>query len=590
MLGLGVCLLSLFSLELSRLEEGIALVWISNGYAVALLIWLRESPTARTWGVLAGGLLLARVLADESVPRLALMTALNLSEIALVSWGVRHFGRPVAEPSGLLLNSRLGAGFSMAAALMIGVGAGLGLAMIGERPLGFGVTALTVSCAHLLGMVTTASVVSMAIEQRGRLLGRRGGRVRLSLAWGVLLLSLAGIMAQTTYPLLFLPLLPLCWLSFRHGVAGAVLGVLSVALAAGIASILHLGPFQLVSDAHPFARALLPQVYVLAACLLALPLGLVMAERRRLTRSLSASESRYRLLAEHTRDLVVRIAADGRRRYVSLSSFGLLGYAPEQLMRPRWELVHPDDAAELQQRLTELFERGGHARVEFRVQHRDGHWVWIEALAERVPSEEGEGWDVVYSGRDVSERVRAEQALQAQARTDALTGLANRREFEERLGRALARARRHQQALAVFALDLDHFKQINDSLGHAAGDEALCEFGRRIRACVYEVDLVARMGGDEFVVLMEQLTGPESCDAAAAKLLARMAQPMTLAGQHRVVGTSIGIAYCHRGEASPDELVAAADAALYDSKRGGRGRFMRVQVDETTAVRSRDAG
>ncbi|SDD52269.1 diguanylate cyclase domain-containing protein [Aquimonas voraii] len=577
-LALGTLILSLLSLELSRLEAGVALVWLGNGWAVAVLLWWPGRIRALDWAVLALGLVVARLLADDSLPRLALLSALNFIEVALVVGAVRRFGRPLSEPEGLPRSATWAALSSVVACALVGVLSSLALAAIGERPLDFLTTALTVASAHLLGLVTTASLMSAAIGQRGRLLGPQGQRMQLLLAWLLQVAVLALVLGQNTYPLLFLPLLPLAWLAFRHAVSGAVLGVLSLAVSAGMASILRIGPFQLVEHADLLARSLLPQVYALSACLLALPLALMVAERRRLLGSLSRSEARYRLLADHGRDLVVRLRADGIRSYVSEAARSLLGYAPHELAEPRRELFHPDDDPGIRVLLAPLFVSPGSTTIEFRLRHREGHWVWMEALAQSVPAEQGEGFDVVYSARDISARVAAEQALQAQARTDALTGLANRRAFEERLEHALARARRFQQPLAVFALDLDHFKQINDSLGHAAGDEALIEFGRRIRACVYETDVVARLGGDEFVVLMEHQSSTEGCEAAARRLLAQMAEPMRLAGESRVVGTSIGIAYCGCNAASASDLLATADAALYASKREGRGRFKRVDL------------
>ncbi len=577
-LALGVFVLSLLSLELTRLEAGVALVWLGNGWAVALLLWWPARIRPFDWALLGVALVAARWLAGDSLPRMGLLSAFNLIEIALVVGAVRRFGRPLSEPEGLPLSATWAALSSVLACAVVGVASSLALAAIGERPLGFAATALTVGSAHLLGLVTTASLMVAAIGQRGRLLGRRGQRLQMLLAWLLLIAALALVLQQNTYPLLFLPLLPLAWLAFRHGVSGAVLGVLSLAVAAGTASILRIGPFQLIAESHPLARSLLPQVYALAACLLALPLGLMVAERRRLLRSLRRSEARYRLLADHGRDLVVRLRADGTRSYVSEAARGLLGYGPEELAEPRRELFHPEDDPGIRALLAPLFTAVGRTTIQYRLRHRDGHWVWMEALAESVPAELGEGFDIVYSARDISARVAAEQALLAQARTDALTGLANRRAFEERLEHALARARRFQQPLAVFALDLDHFKQINDTLGHAAGDEALIEFGRRIRACVYETDVVARLGGDEFVVLMEHQSSAEGCEAAAERLLAKMAEPMRLAGESRVVGTSIGIAYCSCNAASASDLLATADAALYASKREGRGRFRRIDM------------
>jgi integral membrane sensor domain MASE1 len=310
-LGLGVFVLSLFSLELTRLEAGVALVWLSSGLAVGVLLsWPGRIPIL-AWLTLALALVGARLMAGDGAARIALMSSLNLAEVALVVSAVRRFGRPLAERQNLLRNAAIGALASVLACAVLALLAAVGLGLIGQRALGFVLTALALFSAHLLGMVTTASVVTMAIGQRGRLLGPRGSRGGFALSWLLLVAVLGSVMAQTRYPLLVL-----AWLAFRHGVGGAVMGVLGVAVMAGGASILRLGPFQLVGPEQPFVQSLLPQVYVLTASLLALPLGLLVAERRRLLKRLRRSEARYRLLAEHTRDLVVRLAADGQRRYV----------------------------------------------------------------------------------------------------------------------------------------------------------------------------------------------------------------------------------------------------------------------------------
>ncbi|SDD61930.1 diguanylate cyclase domain-containing protein [Aquimonas voraii] len=575
----GVLLLSLLSLELSRREAGIATVWLSNGFAVGVLIWLKDLWRPRVWFAVALGLLLARWLAGDSAGRVLLISSLNLLEIAPVVAALRRRSVGLSDPGGLILNARRGAIAGLLSCAAVAPLFSLTLSLLGEQRVSFASASAVVFSAHAVGLVTAASLVSAMIALRGRLLGRAGRRSAFALRWLLLMTTLVAVLAQQTYPLLFLPLLPLAWLAFGHGVAGAVMGVLGIAVAASAASILRLGPFQLVPESEFLWRSLLPQIYVLAACGLALPLGLMVTERRRLLEALRGREQLYRTLAERTRDLVVRIGPDGGRRYVSPSSLSLLGYSPETLLQPRWELVHPEDQPKLRDLLGRLFSEGGTAQVEFRIRHEQGHWVWLEALAERVPDASGEGWEVVYSGRDISARIEAEAALKAQARTDPLTGLANRREFEERLDRALARARRYGEPLAVLALDLDHFKQINDSLGHAAGDTALFEFGQRIRDSVYEVDLVARLGGDEFVVLMEHVSAPENCEAAAQKLLQRMAEPVRLGPVERRMGTSIGIAYSEKGDTHALELLATADAALYECKRGGRGRYVLLNVE-----------
>jgi diguanylate cyclase (GGDEF)-like protein len=159
-----------------------------------------------------------------------------------------------------------------------------------------------------------------------------------------------------------------------------------------------------------------------------------------------------------------------------------------------------------------------------------------------------------------------------QARFDALTGLANRRHFDEELDHAVARASRNGTALMVLSLDLDHFKQVNDRLGHAAGDEVLREFARRIRDGVYEVDLVARLGGDEFVVLVEFTPTEASGERIASNLVREMRPPFALAGGPLALSASIGIGL-HFPVRSGARLMELADRALYDAKARGRNTF-----------------
>ena len=161
-----------------------------------------------------------------------------------------------------------------------------------------------------------------------------------------------------------------------------------------------------------------------------------------------------------------------------------------------------------------------------------------------------------------------ERQLHALAHSDHLTGLPNRRSYEERLAQAVARSRRSAMPLALAYLDVDHFKQINDSLGHAVGDAVLREFARRLSATVRSTDTVARLAGDEFVIVLEQVGSPLECERIAAKLLEAVRPPFELEGRTLQVTSSMGIAWCAR----PDQaaLAHAADSALYQSKRAGR--------------------
>jgi diguanylate cyclase (GGDEF)-like protein/PAS domain S-box-containing protein len=383
---------------------------------------------------------------------------------------------------------------------------------------------------------------------------------------------------------LFLTYLPLVLFTFRHGIAGVVLGTMILAVAGAVYAGLGLGPFALVENASVGERTLLLQLYVGAGCLLAYPIAVALAERRRLAGQVRASESRYRLLAEHSRDLIVRLAPDGRRLYVSPSSASLLGWTPEELAEPRPELLHPDDRPRIQAEIARLFAQGGSAVLTYRIRHKAGYDVWLEANAQRVDAVDPP--EIVYSARDVTARVYAEEAMQEsqaqlqavaieleqQARFDPLTGLANRRHFDESLAEAVARAQRAGVALVLIALDVDRFKQINDSLGHAVGDQVLKTVAARLRECVYEVDLPARLGGDEFVVLIEYTPTLEVGTAVAQRIVAAMREPVIVDGSTVAATCSVGVGV-HFPVRTGEALLALADEALYDAKRAGRDGF-----------------
>ncbi len=185
-------------------------------------------------------------------------------------------------------------------------------------------------------------------------------------------------------------------------------------------------------------------------------------------------------------------------------------------------------------------------------------------------------------GSDVSALKKVERQLSLLVRSDALTGLPNRYQFNEAMPLALARARRAGSAMAVMYLDIDRFKSINDSLGHAAGDEVLKAFAVRLQQSVRTTDTVARLGGDEFVIILEGLHGAEEPQLVARKIIACVTRPLEIEGRALTITTSIGIAYCARvGDAGvefAETLLARADEALYAAKNSGRNAFRTLSV------------
>ena len=227
--------------------------------------------------------------------------------------------------------------------------------------------------------------------------------------------------------------------------------------------------------------------------------------------------------------------------------------------------------ADWHQAVADYIRAGQEAPYEAEVFHSDGRRIPVEMVGKTLRL--GEETFRLGVLRDITDRKRAEAHIQYIAHHDLLTGLPNRSLLLERLEGALALAKRRARGVAILFLDLDHFKTVNDSLGHAAGDALLKEIAGRIRHMLRETDVVARLGGDEFLVVLPDLEAPEHAANVAAKLLATVGAPATLDGRIVYVSPSIGISVYPRDGASADELMRHADAAMYSAKENGRGNF-----------------
>lgn len=287
--------------------------------------------------------------------------------------------------------------------------------------------------------------------------------------------------------------------------------------------------------------------------------------------ALRHSEARYRLLAENTADLVCLHDRQGFLRYVSPASQHVLGYLPEHLHHQNpCEYIHPDDLARVQRDLY-LPALAGHAtRLSYRVRHQSGEYRWLETLAQPVQGDETTS-QIQSTSRDISERVAMEAQLRHEALHDGLTGLANRSLLHERLDLAIKRMdRQPQQGFALLFLDLNRFKVINDSLGHQVGDQLLIAVAQCLRGFVREMDLVARISGDEFVILLENLQQLELATHIAQRIAHAFREPFQIAGRRVSTSTSIGIVLGNTGHQNPDEVLRDADIAMYRAKAEGQ--------------------
>ncbi|HET7459825.1 MAG TPA: EAL domain-containing protein [Longimicrobium sp.] len=301
----------------------------------------------------------------------------------------------------------------------------------------------------------------------------------------------------------------------------------------------------------------------------------VVRNRLRAQRDLAASARRYALAAQGAHDGLWDWDLSARTVYYSPrwkeivgAADGEVGSSPEEWLGR----IHPDDRQRVEAELARPGEPGGSLmEVEHRVAHRDGGWRWVVARGVRVAGADGAVVRMAGSMSDVTARKRFEEQLLHDALHDSLTGLANRGLFIDRLERAIAYGRRHpEHRFAVIFLDLDRFKVVNDRVGHLAADGVLVALARRLEGCLRVGDSVARLSGDEFALLVQDVDDPA---VVAQRILNELRRPFDAAGQQIVVSASMGVAVSSTGFSRPEDALRDADAAMYRAKARGRARF-----------------
>jgi diguanylate cyclase (GGDEF)-like protein/PAS domain S-box-containing protein len=296
--------------------------------------------------------------------------------------------------------------------------------------------------------------------------------------------------------------------------------------------------------------------------------------RREAEQALRDSEARYRVMADNSTDLIARSDATGHLLYASPAVETILGYTPAEVIGKNiLAFVHPEDHDVIRV-ATESLAWTGPMTFAYRAQRRGGTEVWLETTSRAVLDPETRNViEVVSVSRDVTERHFAEAQIEYQAYHDTLTGLPNRALFRDRLTVALAHARRTRTPVAVMFLDLDSFKLVNDTLGHSLGDELLKVIATRLKSVLREEDTIARMGGDEFTVLVANITSADDAPIIAQKVLDVVAEPARVEGHELYVTTSIGIALYPSDGDSAESLLKNADNAMYRAKELGRNLY-----------------
>ncbi len=296
-------------------------------------------------------------------------------------------------------------------------------------------------------------------------------------------------------------------------------------------------------------------------------------ESRRAQRELEASEHRFRMITDNVPALISYIDSEQRFRFNNKVYQDWLRMPLEEITDRRLDEVYGADVYRLIEPHLESAFAGERVSFELELQGRTYRATYVPDL-----DQNGQTLGIYGLIHDITRLKRVERDLRLAADFDALTGLPNRRHFEQLLERALQRSEREGHTMALMYIDLDHFKAINDELGHAAGDAVLRHLARILQQQLRATDTPARLAGDEFVVILENLRSAEEADRVATKLIQAIAEPMEIAGTGRVISASVGLAVRLPGETDPESLLRRADTALYDAKDAGRGCWRGAKV------------
>ncbi len=311
-------------------------------------------------------------------------------------------------------------------------------------------------------------------------------------------------------------------------------------------------------------------------------------QAKRHMQQLQESEERFRSAFDHAAIGMALVAPNGRWLEVNHSLCQIVGYSEDELLAGSFQnLTHPDDLVTSQDHISQLLAgKIPSCQMEKRYLHILGHAVWVLQSISLVRDVDNESARLIFQIQDITDRKRAEERLVHDAFHDALTGLPNRALFMDHLKLATERSKRREDYhFAVLFMDLDRFKNVNDSLGHMIGDQLLVAIARRLEKCLRPGDTVARLGGDEFTILLEEISDVSEATRVAERVQGEMMEPFNLGGHEVFTTVSIGVAPSYTGYTRPEDILRDADTAMYYAKSGGKARYeMFDQVMHAHAV------
>jgi diguanylate cyclase (GGDEF)-like protein/PAS domain S-box-containing protein len=303
--------------------------------------------------------------------------------------------------------------------------------------------------------------------------------------------------------------------------------------------------------------------------------------------ALERSEERFRRIVHNAEEGIWEIDAAARTSFVNPKMAQMLGYSIEDMLEQPLVAFMDEEGRSILERNIARRQQGLSERHEFKFLRKDGSDLWATLATNPIFDADGSYRGALALVTDVTASRASAELIWHQANFDELTALPNRHMFNDRLSQEIKKARREGLQLALLFIDLDGFKEVNDTLGHQQGDAVLVEAARRIGLCVRNSDTVARLGGDEFTVILSGLEGAHGVDRIAESMLAMLSRPVPLEGAQATVSASIGIALYPADAASPEDLLRSADQAMYAAKQSGRSRYSYFTPDLQLAAQAR---
>ena len=567
------------------------LIWVANGL---LLAYLLLAPRWRWPGYLAAGtaaMVLGSALIGEPWQTNLLYNALNLVEVLIGAVLLRKKSAQLPHFTDRKYLVRF-VGFAVLAG-PLAAGAILTAVMMTWRHTAPLKTLFDWVISDGLGTAVMVPTFVAVFEARFR--RARSLKQHWHYPFALAVVTVAAF-SQNRMPLLILVFPVLVLILMRLGLGWAALATLFIAAVASWFSLHGLGPFAISGSVSSVEASIQLQFFIACCLFMIYVVSVILEDRDAIEYRLQEISSVHSLVTDNSRDVIVLADLEGRRTYVSPAIESMNGWKPEELVnRKLSEQTHPDDREKVEDAVHRLRQGSDAIIIECRIQKRNGDYIWVESSLRmfrdgrtRIPS------GILSLLRDISQRkhsedllLRAYQALEELAVSDPLTGVANRRRFDERLTSDWSRSMRLLKPISLLLIDADHFKQHNDTHGHLSGDNRLKQIAEAAtEAAKRPEDLVARFGGDEFAVILPD-TDNEGALEVGNKIRTFLERRAAGLDENRegFVTISIGCATAipKKGEQA-EALIQIADEALYEAKRNGRNRLCNVLVPPPSLV------